>query len=523
MADLRTPGSRSDPRTLGPSDRRTVGPSDPRTLYCCLAARSSLPATGALEAIARACSPRVMTCGRTAVLFDASGLARVIGPPEAIVEDVQRLAAREALTVRVAVTGTVSSAWLLAHAPTGARVVAPGREAAALAPLPLAMLKTLPGASLSGADSALDPPEADEILAILARWGLKTLGDFVRLPRAEIRTRLGLAGVRLHQAAGGEDEAPLVPAGEPPDFLERIELEWPIDGLEPLSFVLARACDALSTRLERADRGAVSIATRLGLVTRETHARTLELPAPMRDARVLRTLVLLDLESHPPPAAIDVLEIELGVVPGAVAQPSLLERAMTSPEDLATLVARLRALAGEARVGSPALVDTYDARQVGMVRFPVRGSRFAVPAPRTPALAHSRTPALAHSRTPAPSHSRTPALAHSRTPAPDAPSHSRTPALAHPALSVRRFRLPVAARVAVERGSPIRVDPATRGLSGGYIVAAAGPWRTSGQWWSLEGAGWDRDEWDVEIEAGVCYRLTRDRATGCWEIEGTVD
>ncbi len=510
MAD-RTPGSRFE--VPGSRDGHAAPPHS-RTLFCCLAARSSLPPAGALEAVARTCSPRVMTCGRTAVLFDASGLARVIGPPGAIVEEVQRLAAREALSVRAAVAGTVSSAWLLAHAPTGTRVVAPGGEAAALAPLPLPMLKTMPGASRPVA-SAIEPSEADAILAILARWGLKTLGDFARLPRAGIRARLGFAGVRLHQAAGGEDAAPLVPDGEPPAFLERIELEWPIDGLEQLSFVLARACDALSTRLERADRGAVSIETRLGLVTRETHRRTLELPAPMRDARVLRTLVLLDLESHPPPAAIDVLEIELGVVPGAIAQHSLLERAMTSPEDLATLVARLGALAGEARVGSPALVDTHDARAVAMTQFSVRGSRFAVPGSRF-AVRGSR---FGDPAPDAPPHPAPAAPPHPAPAAPDAPC--RTPP--HPVLFARRYRLPVAARVGVERGTPVRVDPATRGLAGGRIVSAAGPWRTSGHWWSLEGGSWDRDEWDVQVESGVCYRLARDRITGRWEIEGTVD
>ena len=41
---------------------------------------------------------------------------------------------------------------------------------------------------------------------------------------------------------------------------------------------------------------------RLHLVTRVIHERSLELPAPMKDARTLRTLLLLDLESHPPPA-----------------------------------------------------------------------------------------------------------------------------------------------------------------------------------------------------------------------------
>ena len=175
----------------------------------------------------------------------------------------------------------------------------------------------------------------------------------------------------LHMAACGEDALPLVPAGAAAEFLERIVLEWPIEGLEPLSFVLSRLLDALSVSLERADRGAVMVTTRLKLVNRTMHERTLNLPAPMRDSKVLRTLIVLDLESNPPPAGIDEVTIELGVVPGRIVQGSLLERALPSPEQIATLTARLAALAGEARVGAPLLQDTHDDRHVALKPFTV--------------------------------------------------------------------------------------------------------------------------------------------------------
>ena len=152
--------------------------------------------------------------------------------------------------------------------------------------------------------------------------------------------------------------------------MQSIELEWPIDALEPLSFVLARLLDPLSAALERADRGAAAIRLDLRLVDRTTHTRVLQLPAAMRDARVLRTLLLLDLESHPPPAAIDIVTIEIDPAPARIIQYSLLERAMPSPETLATLTARLGALVGERRCGSPVLLDTHrpDAFEMQPVR-----------------------------------------------------------------------------------------------------------------------------------------------------------
>jgi hypothetical protein len=297
----------------------------------------------------------------------------------------------------------------------------------------------------------------------------------------------------MHQAASGRDAAPLVPAGEPVRFLERLELEWPIEGLEPLSFVLARLCDALSASLERADRGAVTVTTRLWLVTRASGAplaadieRVLNLPAAMRDSRVLRTLILLDLESHPPAAAIDVVEIELGVTPGRIVQGTLLSRSLPSPETMATLIARLNALMGEARVGAPAVVDVHDERALAMKAFR------SDPRPQTSGLRDFLGPGAG----------------------------GRGPVMCVPAL--RRFRLPIAADVSVEHGAPVAVRPFARGVAGGRVIASAGPWRSSGHWWALDRRGWNRDEWEVELPDGV-YCLARDRGTGRWEIEGAYD
>ena len=511
--------------------------------FCCLVLDDG--PSGVLEEIARACSPRVQPAadGR-AVIFDAAGLDRAIGSPAEIGAAVLELAAARGANVRVALSRTTVAAWLLAHARTGVTIAA-GSPAEALAALPLGWLAALPspGPQLVGPNPnpSPRPPEADagtrarrsrgsarhyrmapgpalpadasqrslhderrvaaerDVVAIFERWGIRTLGDLARLPRGDIHARTGPAGVRLHAAACGEDAEPLVPEVERARFCERLGLDWPVEGLEPLSFVLARLCDALSRALERADRGAVTVTTRLALVSRTSHTRTLHLPAPMRDAKVLRTLILLDLESHPPEAGIDTVEIELDVVPGRIVQGSLLTRALPSPEDLATLTARLQALMGESHVGAPALVETHDERPLAMRPFMVPGS-----GPRLPARPRGGSRATA-----SPLRMRT--------------ESSDPPALGAPAIAVRRLRRPVPARVTLERGVPVRVQPSSRTLGGGRVRAAAGPWRSSGGWWALGVAPWDRDEWDVEVEGGGCYRIARVRASGTWEIDAVLD
>ncbi len=159
----------------------------------------------------------------------------------------------------------------------------------------------------------------EQCIAALRRWGIRNLGALAALPRAQVHERLGELGVSWQRLAAGEDEAPLVPWLAEPVFEETLDLEWPVDGFEPLSFVLARLFEPLAARLELADRGAVAIRTALHLTTRAVHLRVLPLPAPMRDPRTLRTLVLLDLESHPAEAPIDRVQVRLEPTPGRVA------------------------------------------------------------------------------------------------------------------------------------------------------------------------------------------------------------
>jgi hypothetical protein len=212
----------------------------------------------------------------------------------------------------------------------------------------------------------------------------------------------------------------------------------------------------------------------LKLVTREVHSRVVELPAPMRDARVLRTLALLDLESNPPPAAIDRVTVAVDVAEGRVLQFGLLARALPT-DTLATLMARLGALMGSDRIGSPALVDTYRPGAFTMGTFD-------------------------------PPHTST-------------PDHVRGNGAA-PASVLRRFRSPVPARVIVEQGRPARVATDRRGVSGGRVEHCAGPWRSSGDWWKN---GWNCDEWDVTLHDGATYRISHAHDRGEWFVNGMVD
>jgi protein ImuB len=436
-----------------------------------------------LAEVAREFSPRIDVCGPREITLDLSGLARLFGDAKTIAGELRRTAADRGLQVRVAIAGTRTTARLLVRHRAGLSIVEPGDDAQALAHLPLELLLQV-----------RPPDDADaEICASFRRWGLRTLGDVAALPPADVAARMGQAGVQWQRLARGEDPAPLVPSVPEERFEQALDLEWPIEGLEPLSFVLGRLMEPLSAHLERRDRGAAVLHVRLHLVSKAVHERSLELPAPMRDARTLRTLVLLDLESHPPAAAIDRVVVAVDPTPARVLQYSLLTRPLPSPEQVSTLMARLAALIGEGRCGAPALVDSWRPGAFDMRPFsPVDGGR------------EGGVGGVGR--------------------------EGRTLVVA-----LRRFRFAVPARVLVEDGRPVRVTTERRGISGGRVEKAAGPWRTSGEWWLADtGSGrsgesgrentpWDRDEWDVTVSDGATYRLFRERDANAWFIDGVLD
>ena len=478
---------------------------------------------GSLLAIAREFSPRYEVHRADLVTIDISGLGRLLGDARAIGEELRRDASARGVRVHVAIAGTRTTAMVLAHARPGLTLVEPGGEANALAPLPIGMLERVGG----------DP-------AVFKHWGLKTLGELAALPAADLAARLGRQGLVCQAIAHGVDARPLVPTLDEERFESSLELDWPIEGLEPLSFVLTRLLEPLSTHLERRDRGVAILHVALRLVTRDVHTRSLQLPTPIRDVRTLRTLALLDLESHPPGAAVDCVTIVIDPTPGRVLQHALFTHAHPTPEQLSTLVARLGALMGQDRFGAPALVDSYRPGAFEMRAFATdhesnrraRGEREENVLQNSANFARS---AVACAQV-------LPALS------PQPPATSLQPATA-----LRRCRQPVPARVAVEHGAPVRVTTDRRGFVGGTVLQCAGPWRTSGEWWA-GGSGrsgrsgwsgrsesfscpthpthqtypthqtcWNRDEWDVALSDGAVYRIFQDRDTEGWFIDAIVD
>ncbi|MBF0815343.1 DNA polymerase Y family protein [Microbacterium paludicola] len=130
--------------------------------------------------------------------------------------------------------------------PASIRIVPRGASAAFLSPLTIAALND------------------DDLVALLARLGVQTLGEFAALDIAAVRDRLGDHGARLHALAGGSDSRPVVPRVPPPELAREVEFESPLELAEQVAFAVRTTADDVITGLD--DAGLVCTEVRITLL-----------------------------------------------------------------------------------------------------------------------------------------------------------------------------------------------------------------------------------------------------------------
>lgn len=401
---------------------------------------------------ARCFSPMVEQASDEAVIFDVKGMERLYATPRHLAE---AIVAQAGIPVRVAIASNPDAAWHAARGFRGITVIAPGEEARTLAPLPLNLL--------AGPHDAL--PRAAETLDI---WGIRTFGEFAGLPPMGVAARLGNEGVQLQRLARGEGYRRLRPIEDELCFEDEIELEHPVELLEPLSFVLSRLINDLCARLSARSLATNEIRLHLTLENAPPHETMLRLPVPMRDPKAFLKMLQLDLGQRPASAAVVKARLALEPVRPRVEQHGLFIPLSPDPEKLELTLARIRNLVGRDNAGTPEVMDTHRPDSFRMVALGEGAA--SVEAART-------------------------------------------------CMALRRFRPLQFAQVRLRDGRPGHVS--SQGIGGGAVLSCAGPWRTAGEWWKPN--FWERDEWDVALGDGGLFLIHREIATGRWFFEGRYD
>jgi protein ImuB len=408
-------------------------------------------------------------------VLDLAGCEKLFGSPEKIAHDLRRVASELGFETNIAVAANPLAAVCAAQGLAGITVIPAGEEGLRIGTLSLETLRI-----------------PSEFLETLMRWGIRTCAEFAALPEIAIVERLGQEGLRWWRLARGADDHPLTAKEFPSQFEEHMDLDSPVDLLEPLLFVLNRLLEQLCARLRMHILAFGEIKLTLTLERNDSrnkeplfHIRTLRLPVPARDSKLLLKLLRLDLERHPPSLPVTAIRMLSIPMKARSQQFGLFLPLSPDPERLEVTLARIQNTVGENRVGAPVLLDTHSPNAF-------RQNRFALPEMKEKCSAAERQPTTV----------------------------------------MRIYRPPLPANVEFQEG-----QPAFLGCEGARrrILAFAGPWRPKGGWWSE--TAWARDEWDIEVrtlrpkvqrskeaeEETALYRVYKDLRAKRWFVEGIYD
>lgn len=422
-----------------------------------VAHRSSAAENSAQSALldaAEAISPVVEAGAPGCVWLDLAGLARLYNNEEEIAAEITRCVRGVGMEPAIGVAANKELAHLAARCAIGfqpirpkeepggrraqsfsdrrhgtARVIEAGREREFLDWLPLDMLEL--GKSDRG----------DDLESTLARWGMRRLGELARLNPDAVGTRLGRRGVELVRLARGGSHAPIVAHRRAETFAEAIELEYGIENLEPLGFVMRAMLERLVERLALRGLVAGDVTLAFGMSGHRNFSRQIAVAAPSNDVRSILTLISLSLEAAPPEAAVETLRLEVAARAARPAQTDLFIPPAPAPDKLQTTIARLAALCGPGNVGAICAENSH--RPEAM-----RLETFAPP------------------------------------PAPAIPEDTAAKNVTQ--LVIRAIRPAREIEVMCSREIPEFV----RGENiGARVVSVAGPWRRDGEWWRAGAQG----------------------------------
>ena len=325
-----------------------------------------------------------------------------------------------------------------------------------------------PAVSPSSKRAADRAEEVRQIIAILHKWGIHTLGQFAALEKEQVSLRLGPEAVRMWERANGKATRLLKLVQPPESFVESFEFENEIETVEPLLFMLRRFLQQLALRLGALYLVTKDLKLRITFSDKNCYEHLFKIPEPGNNIEVLFRMLHTHLEDFKSEAPIVAVSLEAQATKPVQQQFSLFETALRDPTQLSETLARLTGLVGAERVGAPVLEETHRPDSFRIEPFSWQlgeGSSVAEPLP---------------------------------------------------SFVLRRFRRQSAASVLLADDKPAHVQNSELR---GAVAEQDGPYFASGNWWDEK--AWARAEWDLELAHGAVCRCHQHEQG--WAVDGIYD
>ena len=340
-----------------------------------------------------------------------------------------------------------------------------------------------------------------EIFAILHKWGIHTLGQLAALDKEQLAARLGPEAVRMWERANGQSHRVLKLVRPPESFEENFEFEHEIETAEPLLFMLRRFLEQLALRLNSIYLVAKELTLRITFANppqdgsagadKQVYERVFKIPHPTNDVDLLFRMLQTHLENFRSEHPILAVTLSAQPIKPASEQFGLFETTLRNPHQLSETLARLIALLGADRVGTPVLEETHrpDAFRLESFSWAVESDTSAGASAKEDVLSGQNHQSGSD------------------------PHALRTE---HATVVLRRFRPAAPASVFLDEDKPVHIRSAD---VNGKVVRQAGAYFLSGNWWDEK--SWACAEWDLQLKNGEVVRCHE--SEGTWKIDGIYD
>ncbi|WP_322516363.1 DNA polymerase Y family protein [Rhodopseudomonas palustris] len=413
-----------------------------------------------LAAVADWCdrfTPLVAFDGADGLLLDITGCAHLFGDEAELMRLLTIALTRQGFAVSAAIAGTAVAARALTRGAPG-RIVAPGEEAAAVAPLPVAALGV-----------------SEAIVRGLRRAGLTTIGDVLARQPSELAARFGEAFVAVLRQATGDDDAPISPRKPAPDYVVDKRFPEPVattDVILPTLLALARL---LIAAMERGGKGARQLTASFFRSDGAVRSIVVEAGQPVTRVEVVQRLFAerLDVLADPldPGFGFDLIRLAANQCVAIAEAQRGFDTHAHQAEDVVALADTLSARLGAKRVVRYLPRDTH---------IPERAA-LAVPVQHCPPDAG------------------------------DAPWPARSDEPPLRPLRLLQPPEPIEVLAGVPDGPPAQF---TWRRVTHRVARAEGPERIAMEWWRAAQPGLTRDYFRIEDEAGSRFWLYRDGLYG---------
>lgn len=410
-------------------------------LYACIISPDE---KDGLLALARQFSYRLETL-EDGVLFDVSGLERLIGKPDQIAEKIVSYLKADNIAGNIAVADTVDTAILLARQKKGLNHTVASPDEFQKLPLRDLGIK-------------------NDSIGIFSELGINNIEDLRTIPIDDLINRYGPDFRQIIDVIEENKRSFLTPNIKESKSIWNYELDFPVDDFEQLIFIVNHGLDNLFAEIDHYGLSTEQLDIAFKLNNKTQRNYEIKTSFPTLDKTFWLKLINLRVSLDPPEAAILSVTAEAHFTKPRPNQRGLYAASRPEPESLLLTVNKLKKLVGAENVGVPVLVNQRLAEA------------FAMDADKLPDVA---TESSVHD--------------HLKE---NIPGKRGIIAFVY-------YHPPVPAEVLVRDGRLIFIK--TRHF-GGHVTACSGVWRANSKWWDKS---WKTQEWDIEVENHGIYRLCK--------------